>query len=112
GLQLWCIRHGKARAVDLPGAVTSPACAMLDLWVQGIADVFEQVFEQGQGQAHPGGTIGAGSEAQTGQARQRGTSRIAVKNLQQKNVDRSCWIEDAVAPRVVQVAADLGNGFC
>jgi len=62
GLQGRCIRHGKAGAVQAPGAMAAPATGLLNLGVQGITHALEQVFEQGQGQPLARHTVSGGGE--------------------------------------------------
>src|SRR5215471_7166894 len=106
-LQGWSVRHGKAGAVQGPGAMTAPAARGLALSEQGIAKMLQKVLEQGQWQALAGTAISRGRERYAGQARQSAAGRIAVENLKQTNVDGGGGIKNALSAHVSQVATDL-----
>ena len=91
--------------------MTAPPAGLLELGEQRIADPLEQVFKKGQGQTRTGGTVGGASERHAGQTRHRRAGGVAMENLQEKDVHRGYRIEHALAPGIVEVAADLGNGL-
>src|SRR6266849_928127 len=73
--------------------------------------MLQQLFEQRQGQAFTGRTISRRRERQTGQTRQRRARDIAMKDLQQENVHGVHRAKHPVATHIVQVTANLENGF-
>ena len=109
GLQVGCVGHGEAGAVHAPGAVSAPAARLLDDGDEGITNALQQLFEKDQRQAAARQTISRRRERHPGQARQGGAGRVAVEDLQQKNVDRSDRIEQAFPSVMTQVDADPTN---
>ncbi len=106
-----CVRHGEARTVQGPGAMSAPSAGREHLGEQGIADALEQVFEQRQRQALPRLAISRGGERYTGQTRQRRTRGIAMKNLQQEHMHGGHRTQRPITANILQVATDLDNRF-
>src|SRR6266849_4684168 len=92
------IRHGAARAVDKKRPMAMPAAFLGDGGLGRPPQALQEVFEHTDGELGAGLTVGGGTEIETGEMGEMATGRIAMEDLQQKQLHRDHRIEEAVTP--------------
>ena len=105
------IGHGKTRAIDPKGAMAQPASLIKGLVLQSVAHGAEQLLEHGERELHACLTIGGSGHVELGEITQVRARRIAMQNLDKKQLDRRHGIERALPPPIGDVTTGRHDGL-
>lgn len=83
------VRHREAGAVHQPGAMTTPTLTVSRRRLQRRAHLLQQQFKELQRQQGSRLAIGGGAKDQAGQARHSAAGRVAMQDLNQKQMNGS-----------------------
>jgi hypothetical protein len=84
-----------------------PESGSVDLGPEPVGDPAQESLLQFQGQASAGLAVRRRREREPGQAREMMDSGVAVKDSEQKQVDRGDGVQHGGAPGVADLAADV-----
>lgn len=107
-LQRRGIRHRAARAVDKKRAMAMPAAFRRDDGLGRLPQALQQVFQHADGELGTSLTVCRGTEIEASQMGQMATRRIAMKDLEQKQLDGDDGMQETVTPR--RIADGLTGG--
>src|SRR6267142_315863 len=97
-LQYWGIRHGAARTIDKKRPMSMPATFLGDGGLGRLTQALQEVFEHADGELGAGLTVRRGTEIAAGEMGEMATGRVAMEDLQEKQVHRDHWIKETVTP--------------
>src|SRR6266850_1048260 len=80
------IRHGAARAVDKKRPMSMPAAFLGDGGLGRLTQALQEVFEHADRELGAGLTVRRGTEIEAGEMGEMATGRMAMENLQQKQL--------------------------
>jgi len=88
--------------------MSMPAAFLGDGGLGRLTQALQEVFEHADRELGAGLTVRRGTEIEAGEMGEMATGRIAMENLQQKQLDRAHRIEETVTPR--RIAYGLTGG--
>jgi hypothetical protein len=98
-LQYWGIWHGAARTVDQKRPMSIPMAFCGDGGLGRLTKALQKVFEYAEGELGAGLTVGGGTAIDAGEMGEMATGRMAMEDLQEKQLHGDHRIEEAVTPR-------------
>jgi len=110
-LQCGGIGHGKTRAIDPKGAMAQPPPLIEGLVLQGVAHGVQQLLEHREREPHACLTIGGSGHGTLGEMTQVRARRIAMQNLDKKQLDRCHGIERALPPPIGDATTGRQDGI-
>src|SRR5215471_7286599 len=105
------IGHGKTRTIDPKGPMAQPASLIKGGVLQSVAHGAEQLLEHRERELHTRLTIGGSGHVKLGEMTQMRARRIAMQNLDKKQLNRCHGFERTLPPLIGDATAGRQDGL-